>query len=222
MKRIVILAVILALWAAGGTAAAGPVGSGQAGTEPAAPDAQPGKKQRLLEEKAQLRSAARPGERARWDKALRRRIGQKPPAVINIHNTWTHEFIAVEAGTTANVPAETVNRFLRCHFTGHRAAMDAHLFGVLIKAATHFKSPRVDIVSGFRAPKYNLMLRKKGRRVARNSEHTFGNAVDFRLPGVTTERLRNWARRLRLGGVGYYRDDAFVHVDTGPVRYWAE
>jgi uncharacterized protein YcbK (DUF882 family) len=39
---------------------------------------------------------------------------------------------------------------------------------------------------------------------------------------VTTERLRSWARRQRLGGVGYYRDDGFVHMDTGPVRYWAE
>jgi len=120
------------------------------------------------------------------------------------------------------VPAPEVNHFLRCHFTNHEIQMDERLFPVLIAAADHFKVERVDIVSGFRAPKYNLMLRKKGHRVARDSQHTYGHAVDFRLPGVTTERLRDWARRLRLGGVGYYQGDGFVHVDVGPIRYWVE
>lgn len=184
------------------------------------------KKQLLIEAKAQARAAppgGRAAERERWRKALRRRVGQKPPALVNIYNTWTREAIALEAGKPDEAPSgELVNRFLRCHFTNQSVTMDARLFGVLVRAARHFKAARVDIVSGFRAPKYNLMLRKKGRRVARNSEHTQGNAVDFRLPGVTTERLRTWARRMRLGGVGYYRGDGFVHVDTGPVRYWAE
>jgi uncharacterized protein YcbK (DUF882 family) len=170
------------------------------------------------------RAATSAADKARWSRTLRGRIGKKPPALVNIYNTWTHEFVAVEAGQSATPsPApELLNRFLRCHFTNHRTDMDARLFGVLVRAANKFRVSRVDIVSGFRAPKYNLVLRKKGRRVARQSEHTFGHAVDFRLPGVTTERLRNWARTLRLGGVGYYRDDKFVHVDVGPVRYWAE
>jgi uncharacterized protein YcbK (DUF882 family) len=179
------------------------------------------KKQVIVEGKAQARPA--PAERERWRRELRKRVGRKPAGLVNIYNTWTHEFIAVEA-TAAEVKLapELINRFLRCHFTSHEVTMDARLFGVLVRAARHFKVERVDIVSGFRAPKYNLMLRKKGRRVARKSEHTFGNAVDFRLPGVSTERLRTWARRMKMGGVGYYKDDAFVHVDTGPVRYWAE
>jgi uncharacterized protein YcbK (DUF882 family) len=98
--------------------------------------------------------------------------------------------------------------------------MDEHLIGVLIAAARHFEVDRVDIVSGFRAPKYNLMLRKKGRAVARDSQHTKGNAVDFRLPGVPVARLRSWALSLKLGGVGFYPESKFVHVDTGPVRRW--
>lgn len=185
-----------------------------------------GKKELLLAASGQS-GAARPAsaaERARWGRTLRARVGKKPPALINVYNTWTHEFVAVEAGSSAPPPVAQalMNHFLRCHFTNHHIDMDGRLFGVLIKAANKFRVARVDIVSGFRAPKYNLILRKKGRRVARQSEHTFGHAVDFRLPGVTTERLRNWARTLRLGGVGYYRDDKFVHVDIGPVRYWAE
>jgi uncharacterized protein YcbK (DUF882 family) len=188
--------------------------------------AEPSKKQLWIEDKARARAAAsaegREAERARWRAELRRRVGQKPPPVVNVFNSWTHEVIALSADGKESAPSALVNRFLRCHFTNHQIDMDRALFGVLLRAARHFKVPRVDIVSGFRAPKYNLILRKKGRRVARNSEHTQGRAVDFRLPGVDTRRLRNWARRLRLGGVGYYGGDGFVHVDTGKVRYWAE
>lgn len=182
------------------------------------------KKEQLLEAKERARAAGAAGsaERARWRKQLRRRVGKKPTELVNIYNTWTHEVVALDADGKQSASPELVNRFLRCHFTNHHIKMDGALFGVLLRAARHFKVPRVEIVSGFRAAKYNLMLRKKGRRVARNSEHTVGNAVDFRLPGVTTERLRNWARRQRMGGVGYYRGDGFVHVDTGKVRYWAE
>ena len=208
MRRIALVAV-----AAAGLAAAGPAHAA-------------GKKELLRAATSGQGAAARPSgaDKARWNKTLRARIGKKPPALINIHNLWTDEFVAVEADAKAPAPVSQalVNRFLRCHFTNHQTDMDGRLFGVLVKAANKFRVARVDIVSGFRAPKYNLILRKKGRRVARQSEHTFGHAVDFRLPGVTTERLRNWARTLRLGGVGYYRDDKFVHVDIGPVRYWAE
>jgi uncharacterized protein YcbK (DUF882 family) len=212
------LAIFLSATASGRPGAA-------AAAETAETAAPPSKKERLLREKAQARSsrpAEQTAERARWRKALRRRLGQKPAAVINIYNTWTHETVALDAKSREGPPAELVNRLLRCHFTNRQIAVDEKLPGILMRAAEHFQVPRVEIVSGFRAPKYNLMLRKKGHRVARESEHTVGHAVDFRLPGVTTERLRSWVRRLRLGGVGYYQDDAFVHIDTGPVRYWAE
>jgi uncharacterized protein YcbK (DUF882 family) len=187
------------------------------------------KKEQRLADKAkahELPAEERQAARARLERDLKKRLGKKPPPIVNIYNTWTHEYVVIDTALakakTPPLPQETVDRFLRCHFTNHAIKMDERLFGVLLKAADHFKVERVDIVSGFRAPKYNLMLRKKGRRVARNSQHTFGNAVDFRLPGVTTEQLRDWARRLRLGGVGYYQGDKFVHVDTGPIRYWVE
>ncbi len=204
------------------TALAGPARA-ESETAPAS------KKQQRLAEKARAHeapAAERQAARARLERELKKRLGKKPPVVVNVYNTWTHEVVAIDVALakakTPPLPPEAVNRFLRCHFTNHEIKMDERLFGVLIQAADHFKVARVDIVSGFRAPKYNLMLRKKGRRVARNSQHTFGNAVDFRLPGITTERLRDWARRLRLGGVGYYQGDGFVHVDTGPIRYWVE
>ena len=65
------------------------------------------------------------------------------------------------------------------------------------------------------------MLRKKGREVARDSQHTKGNAVDIRLPDISPRALSKWIRGKRLGGVGIYRTSGFVHVDSGPIRSWS-
>jgi len=147
------------------------------------------------------------------------RVGRPPPPVVSLYNTWTHEWIALDADGRAPDPL-LVDRFLRCHFTNQPADMDRRLIGTLVEAARHFAVRRVDIVSGFRHPKYNLMLRKKGHEVARESQHTFGHAVDFRLPGVAIRALHNWARARGMGGVGLYLGSGFVHMDTGPIRYW--
>lgn len=152
---------------------------------------------------------------------LDRRIGKPPHPVINIFNTWTHDTVVVDEGVLDSpLGPATINQFLRCHFTNAPTTMDERLFPVLLQAARRFQVRRIEIVSGFRHPKYNLTLRKKGRQVARESQHTEGHAIDFRLPGVSTDRLHQWARSLRLGGVGFYADSAFVHVDVGRIRYW--
>lgn len=190
------------------------------------------KKALFLAAKAETTTSAE--AKAAWEARLRERIGKEPDKVVNVFNTWTHETVAVELDerkvsiaaarrALARVRDEVnalANEALRCHFTNEPAEMDARLFGVLALAARHFGVERVEIISGFRAEKYNLTLRKKGHQVARNSQHTRGNAVDFRLPGVGTRRLRDYARALRLGGVGYYPKSGFVHVDVGPIRTW--
>jgi hypothetical protein len=159
--------------------------------------------------------------RQRWQKTLDRRIGKPATPMVNIYNTWTREFLPLDPGTKAQaLDPDAANGFLRCHFTNQPTNIDRRLFATLVAAARHFKVARVDIVSGFRSPKYNLILQKKGREVARNSQHTKGSAVDFRLPGVSVKRVHAWARRMRLGGVGFYPSSGFVHMDTGPVRYW--
>ncbi len=146
----------------------------------------------------------------------------KPPApVVNLRNTWTDEWMAIAGAGPVAVPGEQVDLFLRDHYTNDPTRMDPKLIGVLREAAAHFGARRIEIVSGFRAPKYNLMLRKKGHEVARDSQHTHGTAVDFRIPGVSTEALHAWAVARKLGGVGLYKRSAFVHMDTGRVRYWS-
>jgi len=56
--------------------------------------------------------------------------------------------------------------------------------------------------------------------VANDSQHINGNAMDIRFPGVAVFRIRQAAQALNMGGVGFYPRSGFVHLDTGPVRYW--
>ena len=77
-----------------------------------------------------------------------------------------------------------------------------------------------EIISGYRSPETNAALHQKGRGVASQSLHMQGKAVDVRLPGVSLARLRSAALALGGGGVGYYPQSGFVHLDTGPVRQW--
>jgi uncharacterized protein YcbK (DUF882 family) len=177
------------------------------------------KKLAALDEKKKTPPATRE-EKVRYGKKLARRIGKPPPPLINVRNGWTDEWLVLEQRRDYEVSQQTWDTFLRCHFTEQPTQMDRRLVSVLIGAAMAFKKGRIDIVSGYRAPKFNLQLRKKGREVARQSQHSEGNAVDFRLPGVTTQALLRYVRSLRLGGAGFYPDSKFVHADTGPVRYW--
>lgn len=91
-------------------------------------------------------------------------------------------------------------------------------------AARHPGS-RIELVSGYRSPKLNETMRKKGHRVASHSQHSLGHAVDFRVVGLTPRQLREEVRALGWeGGVGQYDKptDRFVHIDVGRNRNWFE
>ncbi len=153
---------------------------------------------------------------ARLDEAMQP-VGTRITPITTLFNLWNRDALPLIAGQ----PYKGRFRiFLRDHYTKQSTQVDARLAGILAAAALRFHAPRVDIVSGFRSPKYNLMLRKKGHQVARESQHTQGTAVDFRIRGVTTETLREFVRGLHMGGVGYYPRTHFIHADTGKIRYW--
>jgi uncharacterized protein YcbK (DUF882 family) len=145
--------------------------------------------------------------------------GTRPARLVNLYNSWTREWLAIDAASPP--PPATVDHFLRDHFTNKMTAMEPRLIGMLIAASTRFHSDVVDVVSGFRHPKYNLILRKKGHQVARDSQHTHGNAIDFFVPQVPVQALQAWARAQNAGGVGLYAESGFVHMDTGPIRTWS-
>ncbi|MBL8772532.1 MAG: DUF882 domain-containing protein [Phenylobacterium sp.] len=112
-------------------------------------------------------------------------------------------------------------RVMRDWRTGDEHFIDPGLFDALHAIAARLETPRpFQIISGYRSPKTNAMLRGRSTGVAEHSQHTVGKAIDVRLEGVDLSRLRDAAVSLGAGGVGYYPVSNFVHVDTGRVRQW--
>jgi Bacterial protein of unknown function (DUF882) len=143
--------------------------------------------------------------------------GIRMSPLTTLFNLHTRESLPLIPGYTL---ADRFHEFLRDYTTNQSTRMDARLIGVLERVALRFSPGRIEVVSGYRSPKYNLMLRKKGREVAKSSQHSEGNAVDFRIRGLPTRRLLNFVKSLRVGGVGYYPHSEFVHSDTGRIRFW--
>jgi len=114
-----------------------------------------------------------------------------------------------------------LNWLLRDWRVNAPAKMDPRLFDVLweVYRETGSRAP-IHVVSAYRSPVTNAMLRRRSSGVSEHSQHMLGKAMDIRLPDVETGRLRAVAMRLQYGGVGYYPSSEFVHVDTGNVRAW--
>ena len=115
----------------------------------------------------------------------------------------------------------TVNRLFRDRRTGEVLPIDVRLVELLstLQAETGTKAP-IDVISGYRSPKSNQLLRRRSRGVARNSLHMHGMAADIRIPDKKLRAVHKLAVSLKAGGVGYYRRSGFLHVDVGKVRYW--
>jgi uncharacterized protein YcbK (DUF882 family) len=115
-----------------------------------------------------------------------------------------------------------LNKILRDWRTDEVMPIDRNLFDLLnrLRGTLEADSKPLHIISGYRSPKTNGMLRSKSHGVASKSLHQVGKAIDIRIPGVQLDHLRKAARSLQLGGVGYYPAQDFVHVDTGRVRFW--
>jgi len=98
--------------------------------------------------------------------------------------------------------------------------MDPQLFDILREVTREVGTEEpVRIVSSYRSPATNAMLRRRSRGVAQFSQHMLGKAIDFNINGASVEQIRAIAMRLQRGGVGFY-PGSFVHVDVGSVRHW--
>jgi uncharacterized protein YcbK (DUF882 family) len=116
---------------------------------------------------------------------------------------------------------DQLNHFLRDSRDNALTEMDPLLFDVLwhtIRIVGYGGS--IEVLSAYRSPTTNAWLASVSRGVARDSQHMNGNAMDIRLPGVSVFKIRQAARSLQMGGVGYYPRSGFVHLDTGSIRYW--
>jgi len=115
-----------------------------------------------------------------------------------------------------------LNHLLRDHHSGQVGRIDPKLFDLLYRLKQTLGSDApFQVISGYRCPTTNAKLRKKGGGgVAKKSLHMEGKALDIRVAGTSLTDLRDAAKASRRGGVGFYPQDGFVHVDTGTVRSW--
>jgi uncharacterized protein YcbK (DUF882 family) len=115
-----------------------------------------------------------------------------------------------------------LDHFLRDHRTGDVKDYDINEFDLLHDLLVKLGHPEstIDIVCGYRTPWSNTYLRSHGHGVALHSQHMEAKAIDIRIPGIPTATVRDAALSLHRGGVGYYGQSDFVHVDVGPVRRW--
>jgi uncharacterized protein YcbK (DUF882 family) len=156
--------------------------------------------------------------------AFARRQPEKP-RVLSLHHLHTDERLTLtyrKGDHYQRSSLERLNRFLRDFRTGDVTGIDPKLFDMLfdIKQQLGHDDGVFEIVSGFRSPKTNAMLRRTSGGVARRSLHMSGKAIDIRLSEMPTRRIRDAALNLSRGGVGYYSRSDFVHLDTGNVRRW--
>lgn len=144
---------------------------------------------------------------------------------LRVYNTHTREELeAVFFEGSAYVPAQLgmLDWMMRDHRTGELVPMRQELFDLLFElAAEAGVEPRYEIISGYRSPATNAMLAATTGGVSTQSLHMQGLALDVRLTGLPTERLRDLALARGAGGVGYYPRSDFVHLDLGRVRSWA-
>lgn len=113
------------------------------------------------------------------------------------------------------------NNFMKDRRSGEVRQMDPGLLDILhaLQNVTGRREP-IHLLCGYRSRTTNAMLARRSRGVARNSLHIAGRASDIYMPGLNLSSLRDNAKGLSAGGVGYYPRSGFVHVDTGPIRYW--
>ena len=144
---------------------------------------------------------------------------------LSLYNTHTGEalnkIVYWHRGSYLAESLSEINYLLRDHRTDETARIDAGALDILFALRKQYPVGKpFEIISAYRSPATNNLLRRTSSGVAKTSFHTLGQAIDLRLPGVPLKKLRTSALRMKRGGVGYYPASDFIHIDTGPVRSW--
>jgi uncharacterized protein YcbK (DUF882 family) len=144
--------------------------------------------------------------------------------ILRLYNTHTGEnlrSIFWAEGQFIPDALQDINKLLRDHRNNQVTSMDPQLLVLLDKVSAQFGDhPTIHIISGYRSPESNAKMHAHSSGVAKHSMHMEGKAIDVRIPGKDLAKLHTVAMAQRAGGVGYYPEDQFVHMDVGRVRYW--
>lgn len=146
-----------------------------------------------------------------------------PEKALTVYNTHTGESLKkcafwTEGKLNPEAMAELTHLF-RDHRTNEKFSMDPDLMHLIHNIWKKTETTEmIHLISGYRSPKTNAILRQKSGGVASKSQHLCGKAADIMIPGRSMKQVQQAAQSLKVGGVGRYAN--FVHVDTGRVRYW--
>ena len=142
-------------------------------------------------------------------------------SLYHTHTRLSLDVVYYANGEYVDSALDEINRFLKDFRTGEITAINPQLLDLLHDVRNELgPDATIEVISAYRSPQTNEMLRATTTGVAKNSQHVKGNAIDVRLRGIRTTRLRDTAIRMQRGGVGFYPKSDFVHVDMGPVRAW--
>ena len=144
--------------------------------------------------------------------------------VLDLHHAHFDERLSVRYrdadGRYDPAALAEIERFFRSRTDGAAGRVSLRLVELIDFAGDRARPARMTLVSGYRSPEFNSALRGDGRRVAQASLHTEGLAADVAFDRVDLRRFWRDLRELRVGGVGLYRADGFLHLDTGQPRFW--
>ena len=140
---------------------------------------------------------------------------------VHTHTGEQLSTVYFEDGQYRNGELARINQLLRDFRTGDVHNIDTGVLDILadLRLLADHDEP-YEVISGYRSPQTNAALRRHSSGVAEHSLHLEGRAIDVRLPGFPTRKLRELALRMGRGGVGFYPQSDFVHLDNGRVRYW--
>lgn len=144
---------------------------------------------------------------------------------IRLYNYHLNEFAEIQfrkEGKVIQTGIDQINHLLRSRDNEEIISIDIHLLDLMDSLQDHFKADTIEIISGYRRKELNSELLKTGHSVSPISLHTKGKAIDIHIDEIREETVRDYALKLKLGGVGYYGPLDFVHLDVGPVRQWSE
>lgn len=146
---------------------------------------------------------------------------EKSLKLFNTHTGETFSDVFWADGQFLPDSLNDINHVLRDHRSDKVLPIDTNLLSLLEKVSAQVGSnPVLHVISGYRSPETNQLLADRSGGVARHSLHLEGKAIDIRVPGRDLTSVRRIALELRGGGVGFYPDSQFVHIDTGRVRSW--
>ena len=144
--------------------------------------------------------------------------------IVRLYNTHTGESLRTifwAEGEFIPEALQDINKLLRDHRNNKISAIDPKLLLLLDRVSAQYGShPTMHVISGYRSPETNAMLHENTNGVAKHSLHMEGKAIDVRIPGEDLAKLHKIALAQQAGGVGYYPDSQFVHMDVGRVRHW--